>query len=347
MVIGTPVGGTHVENSTAATTLSVPYPAGITAGDLLLMFVAVNSATTATLPGSWTSIVEGWCGTGSQSPAIRWMYLIAGGSESGTVDVTTPNVVGKGRMWRVSGVDQSVPVDVVGANSFTAIGTSLTHPGITTTIPDCQVWVSGLRNSVGTGGVGRDQFPVHDVHHSERRLLPNPIYAGRLPDVEWVWCDRDDRFDTDSAAREGGNAFALRPASESATVTGTAASTLGGLTAAASGVRTVLGTAAAPLGALVGTASGTRTVVGTAAALLGVLGGTATGLRTVTGTAASTLGGLTAAASGVRTVLGTAAAPLGALVGTASGTRTVVGTVAASLGALTGAVVGVGPSSGA
>lgn len=149
-----------------------------------------------------------------------------------------------------------------------------------------------------------------------------------------------------------------------ATVTGTAAVSLGALSVTASGTvvpEVVTGTAAVSLGALAVTSAGTRTTAGTVAVALGGLDVDAVGTVTaevVTGAASVALVGLSVAASGVRTVHGTTGAPLGALtltaVGegiapvvtgtaefvlgglevTATGTRIVTGAAAVALGAL-------------
>ena len=76
------------------------------------------------------------------------------------------------------------------------------------------------------------------------------------------------------------------------TTTATAASSLGGLTATATGTVTpvVTGTAAAPLGGLVGSASATVTIAGSASAALGGLTASAVGVVTVVASASGILG---------------------------------------------------------
>jgi hypothetical protein len=210
VAIGTPVAGTLAENATAATSTPVPYPAGITAGDLLLMFVAVNVGTVPALPAGWTDIVSGASGTGSQSPSIRWQYKIADGSETGTQSVTHSNTLSKGMMWRISGVDQSVPVDVTGTHVAVAIGTSLTHAGVTTTVTGCQVWASGMRNS-GTQTWATITSPFTMTEDLED-TAPSP--TTQVSYLTWSGSGATGTivFDTVSTVRAGGDAFALRPA---------------------------------------------------------------------------------------------------------------------------------------
>lgn len=131
------------------------------------------------------------------------------------------------------------------------------------------------------------------------------------------------------------------------TVTGTAAATLGGLTATAVGTRTVNGAAVAALGRATAPAAGTRTVLGTGAAALGRATATASGTRTVPSAAAAALGALTGAATvGASTKAGTGAAAFGGFAATAAGRRTVLGAGTATLGRLAAATVVTGPVTG-
>jgi hypothetical protein len=125
-------------------------------------------------------------------------------------------------------------------------------------------------------------------------------------------------------------------------ITGTAAASLGALTATAVGTPTTFGTAASALGTLAGTAAGVRTVLGAATANLGALTSSAAGLRQISGVCAAPLGALVATTIGGIATAGVANVNLGALVATAAGTvRTpVAGTAAAALGALIGAAPG-------
>lgn len=104
-----------------------------------------------------------------------------------------------------------------------------------------------------------------------------------------------------------------------ASVSGTATATFGGLTATASGVPTVAGTATAAFGGLTATAAGTRKIVGTATLTGGALTAAVSGVRTVLGTATTQFGGLSATATSPSTVTGTATATFGRLTATANG----------------------------
>lgn len=95
-------------------------------------------------------------------------------------------------------------------------------------------------------------------------------------------------------------------------VTGTAAASLGGLTATAAGVHGAVGSASAALGGLSVVAAGIRTAAGTAGAVMGALGAAATGTKTGFGTVSAALGML-AGAEGHKDGSGVAGAVLGGL----------------------------------
>jgi hypothetical protein len=126
-------------------------------------------------------------------------------------------------------------------------------------------------------------------------------------------------------------------------VTGTAAVSLGALSATATGRRIVVGTVSVPLGAPTVVAAGDRVVPGQTTVTLGALQIAATGTvvaEVVTGSAALPLGALSVAAAGTRTTWGDAGVILGALQVTAFGPTTVTGAATVSLGAVSVTAVG-------
>lgn len=68
---------------------TVNLPAGINAGDLLLVFFASDGNPTIGFPGGWTCLFQEWAAGGS--PAVRFgcWYRIADGGEGATINVTT------------------------------------------------------------------------------------------------------------------------------------------------------------------------------------------------------------------------------------------------------------------
>lgn len=278
MAIGAPVAGTLAENATAATSTPVPYPAGISAGDLLLMWVAVSVATAPNLPAGWTSIVSGSSGTGSQSPAARWYYKIATGSETGNQTVTHSNATSRGLMWRISGVDTTTPIDVVGTHTAAAIGAATTHPGVTTTMPDTQVWASAMKNlSAGSYPTVTSPFTMTEVVDDG-----TPYPTTQVSYLTWSGSGATGTFTfgSDTSVRAGYDVFALRPAAP-ATLSGTAAASSGA--AGTLQVSSISGAAAAT-----SQASGTlarSAVSGAVAATSGAVG--ALRVSSVAGAAAS------------------------------------------------------------
>ena len=212
MALDTPVAGTLAENASASSSLLVPYPAGVTAGDLLLLWVAVSVNTAPTNPGGagFVSIVSGGAGTGSQSPAGRWSYKVADGSESGNVTVSMSTATSRGRMWRISGVDPAAPLEDVGAHTAAAIGGAVTHPGVTTTREGCQLWASAARNSTGATftAVVSPFAMTEDVDDG------TPYPSTQVSWLTWSGSGATGAvtFDADNSVRAAYDLFALRPA---------------------------------------------------------------------------------------------------------------------------------------
>jgi len=118
-------------------------------------------------------------------------------------------------------------------------------------------------------------------------------------------------------------------------VTASVATVFGGITATSSGVAGKTGAVTTAFGALSATAQGAPEKSGTIATAFGSLGATASGLATKAGTIASTFGGLTATASGMPEVAGSIASDFGALTATSIGTPDVAGSISSSFGGLT------------
>lgn len=329
MAIGAPVPGTAAELASAGTSLAVPYPEGITAGDLLLLEVSVSIATPPNNPGAagFDSWFTGQSGS-AQSPAYRVSAKVALGSETGSVTVTHSTATSKGRMWRISGVDPTTPLDVAGTPVSVAIGTALTHPGVTTTMPGCQVWAVGVRNSnSATWSTITSPFVMTEAWE-DTAPLPTTQVSYRT----WTGSGATGTvvFDGNTSVRSGGNVFALRPAPE-ATLAGQvdAATTVTGTLARS----TVAGTApvvAATTGQV--TRSHLAGTVATAAVTTGtvtrsaIAAGPVRAVSSTTGTLTrSSLAGHVAAAAAVAGHLARSA-----LTGTTAALTTVAGRVARS-----------------
>lgn len=147
MAIALAASGTPVYDTVAGTTTSVPYPAGITAGDCLILFVA-RSATTITAPAGWTMMGGGNIST-TGGTCLMLAYKIAVGTESGSLAVTAASGTGHSRMFRFTGVDQTTPVDVSGTGSTANAATTTLATITTITAGAC---VIGVGTNAGAAG---------------------------------------------------------------------------------------------------------------------------------------------------------------------------------------------------
>lgn len=150
--------GALFENASAATTQTPAYPAGIAADDIIVLVVSVSSATAPTNPAGFTS--QGSGSAGGSSPAYRVSTKVATGSESGTVTVTTPNVVGKSQMFLLRGVDTTTLLNaaVTQLSSSTAI-TAYNLPTQTTSVTGCLLFGVVIGNAA-TGTFTQPTVPA-------------------------------------------------------------------------------------------------------------------------------------------------------------------------------------------
>src|SRR5215217_7567233 len=110
MAIAFGAAGTRLLVSPASTSYNVAYPSGITAGQLLVLFISINGGTGVNSPSGWTEVYNDL--TLSNPKGGIW-YKIATGSESGTLAVTLgSSVTGSGIILRYTGVDTTTPMDV-------------------------------------------------------------------------------------------------------------------------------------------------------------------------------------------------------------------------------------------
>lgn len=335
MSISTPVAGTAAANTSASTTLSVPYPSGITAGDVLVLYVGVASSTAPTNPSGtgFSSLITGT--SGGSSPAFRVSRKIADGSETGNVSVTTPNATSQGRIWRVSGVDQVTPVDVSGTTfgSSTAVS-AYDIPTLTTTRVGVMLFVvAGANSASGVFTEPTSPAAFTEIWDSQT-CLPSSTASYLI----WSSSGATGTVNQVRPATTRGFAgmIALRPAGSQQAVSGTAAAT-----SAVSGsvqlLRPVSGTVAGTSGisgvaqlraALSGTAASTSGVTGAVGLLPGsfwACAGQIDAITTVTGqaTARIAVSGTAAATSGISGAVGLQAA----LTGTAAATSALTGSV--------------------
>jgi hypothetical protein len=132
MAVAFRAAGTIADHATSGT-VAVPYPAGIAAGDLLVIAGEHESARTMNLPSGWTRLF-GPVNASGGGGAMEFFYKVATGSESGTLTVTL-NLAGQisAIMSAFSGVDTAAPVDVSATATTPTSGSSVSAPSVTTT----------------------------------------------------------------------------------------------------------------------------------------------------------------------------------------------------------------------
>lgn len=104
--------------------IAVPYPAGIEAGDYLLLIAGRSAAGSWNAPSGFTSVVTGHRGV--------WWRKHATGSESGTVTVTNSGNI-KGIMLLIKGL-AAAPTGAVASQASVSSG-NIPYPSITPSAP--------------------------------------------------------------------------------------------------------------------------------------------------------------------------------------------------------------------
>lgn len=159
MAIALAASGTAVYDTVAGTTSSVPYPAGIAAGDCLVLLVA-RSATAITVPAGWTAFSGGQITT-TGGATLLLAFKLAAGTESGSLAVTAASGTGHSRMFRFTGVDQTTPQDVTGGTA-TANATTTVLPTLTTVTAGACLLAAGT-NAGAAGGT----YTISDGNYVE------------------------------------------------------------------------------------------------------------------------------------------------------------------------------------
>lgn len=121
------------------TSAAMPYPAGLAAGDLIILTVSNSASGIGTASGTWTEL--GTATTGGSMTSRRW-YKIATGSETGTETINvTSGVKGIGYMTAYR--------PATGGNTLTpSLTTGADSSSDTTFNPTGSSWVSATDNMV-------------------------------------------------------------------------------------------------------------------------------------------------------------------------------------------------------
>ena len=169
------------------TSITLTKPTGVVSGDLLVLFClsddnGADDAFQDTKSG-WTVMLQ--TGDGSSSAKLAIYYRISDGTEASTETVTMDaedDVIG----WylRISGVDQTTPINVQNEGASTTNSSNRAISGVTTTVDDCLAFYVLVFD-------GADGFPfsVSGTGWTETQEGETPLGDGT--DVSGCWGNKD------------------------------------------------------------------------------------------------------------------------------------------------------------
>lgn len=164
--------GTVFNNAGGGTTITATFPAGTTAGDVLVLHIGSRNTANITTPSGWTILEPG----GTISGIAAFLYWkVATGSEGASQVITIPSGKAVGSIHAISGADSTLPVDAqaIGTGSsaqqtynFSALGTYTSMDGMYLAFASCDngendiqgpqtplsVFLTKVGNSQNTGG---------------------------------------------------------------------------------------------------------------------------------------------------------------------------------------------------
>lgn len=169
------------------TSIDVTKPAGVVNGELLLIIVCSDD--NGSDPGfedpvsGWTTIMNVGNSVSDAKLAIYWR--IADGTEGATQNIgmdTIDDVIG----WylRVSGVDQTTPINVSSGSQSSGNSSSHAISGITTTVPDCLAFYALCFD-------GADGFPFSVSGTGWTETAEGETPSGDNTDVSGTWGNKD------------------------------------------------------------------------------------------------------------------------------------------------------------
>lgn len=141
----------HGNAGAGATSLTVPLPSGIVAGNLLLVFVSwVSSSTTLTTPTGWTAAYKDNIAGFSKNSAL--FYKIASGSEGASVSIAaSASSLMNAISLRITGSDTAV-APAFGARA-TGAAAAITAPALSPSWGSANtLWIVFSGSSLSSGG---------------------------------------------------------------------------------------------------------------------------------------------------------------------------------------------------
>lgn len=330
--------------------LTVPFPAGATTGDLLLLaFAADENNDYQTVPAGWTSLVNYTPGgSGATSYRAIFAYRFLDGTEGGSVTLTGSTARRcQGVVGAFRGVDPSTPIQPPGTRTDSS-GTSVAVTGLTVAengsmLVGLTVSGNGGESYTWPGGWSR----IYNNDEAPGGTGQSTVSLGLA--VQLADAGAVAGFNVTASASSSHTTFllALAPVPAEEDVEGTGAGTAPAAAGSATAAHGVAGSGAGTASAPTGAASGLAAVIGAGAATAPAATGAASGVHGVAGTAEGVTGSVTGQASGVHGVAGSGAGAVPAAAGQGGAVHGVVaaaeGTTPAAAGAAT-AVHGVAGS---
>jgi sugar lactone lactonase YvrE len=162
--------------NTTARTLTVPTPAGTTAGDVMVAAVAVRGSAAITPPAGWTLLRTDKAGTSTEQALFS---RVAGSGEppSSTWSFSA-SVPAAGGIFDYRGVSSVTPIGPAAGQGTTSTTASIVAPSITTTVPGALV--IGMFT---IGGANSVTPPAGMTEHGEAASTAGSNH------VTWEGCD--------------------------------------------------------------------------------------------------------------------------------------------------------------
>jgi len=120
-------------------TITLTKPSGTVSGELLFAVIGADDTRVFPAVSGWTLIIEEQHTTGGSVCGALY-YKVTGGSEPSTYDLDIPPIAGSvmmGGILRISGADNSAPIDISDVSITTA--NDAVCPDVTTTVIDTLV----------------------------------------------------------------------------------------------------------------------------------------------------------------------------------------------------------------
>lgn len=120
-----------------ATSVGAPKPAGATPQDVFLAHVSAWTTAAFSPPTGWASVISS---SSAQFGQLKTFIRIVDGTEGPTLTFTFPSVVSSALTIECySGVDTTSPINSSDSSLYTALATSASAPGVTTTVDNVEV----------------------------------------------------------------------------------------------------------------------------------------------------------------------------------------------------------------